>query len=112
MAKDRPKSKFIHISQMLPAVLGQFRKHQDLDLGLVFERWDAAVGPEIAKNARPAAFKQGVLVVNVPASAWIQSLQFLKADLMEKLNQALSADLVKEIQFKVGNLGPRPGGRP
>jgi len=42
--------------------------------------------------------------VHVISSTWIHQLQFLKNDLMAKINAALGKPLIQEIKFKIGPL--------
>ncbi len=74
----------------------------DLDLYRLWEQWADVVGPVIAPNARPAAIKGKLLLVNVSSAPWMQQLQYLKYELMEKLNKALGSEAVKDIRFKIG----------
>lgn len=103
--KDQPKrSEFVHIGNIIKDVIEQYRSEPDLALKNVWQFWDEAVGESIARNARPAAFKGKLLIVHVNSSAWIHQLQFLKEDLISKLNAALGKPLVEEIKFKIGTL--------
>ena len=76
----------------------------DLELYGLWELWPDAVGPVIGKNARPAAIKGKLLLVNVSSAPWIQQLQYLKEELIQKLNQALGRNAVADIRFKIGPL--------
>ena len=62
------------------------------------------MGKAIAKNARPAAFKGKLLLVEVSSSTWMHQLQFLKSDIIEKINDAFGKEMVAEIKFKIGTL--------
>ncbi|MFC1813872.1 DUF721 domain-containing protein [Thermodesulfobacteriota bacterium] len=66
------------------------------------DRGLAVVGKAIAENARPAAFKGKMLLVHVTSSTWIHELQFLKKDIIRKVNNALGEEQVEEIKFKIG----------
>lgn len=101
---DKP-SDFVHIRNILDDVLEPYRSKPDFELKEVWRLWDGAVGETIAQNARPAAFKGKVLVVHVSSSAWIHQLQFLKNEMIDKLNAALGKTLVEELKFKIGPLG-------
>ena len=59
------------------------------------ERWEAAVGPAIAKHARPVRVVDGVLWVEVAHPVWRSELHFRKRQILEILNAgrpALSAE--------------------
>jgi len=49
--------------------------------------WDAIVGDEIARVARPLRFEGGTLWVAVKSNTWAQELNFQKATLLERLNR-------------------------
>ena len=50
------------------------------------ERWEAAVGPGIAKHARPLRVVDGVLWVEVSHPAWRSELHYRKRQILEILN--------------------------
>ena len=103
--KDPDKqSNFVHIGNIINGVLKQYRTESDFELKAVWRLWDETVGDTIAQNAQPAAFKGNLLIVHVSSSTWIHQLQFLKKDVISRLNSALGKPLLKEIKFKVGPL--------
>ena len=99
------RSDFVHIGNILDNVLKSYRTDADSGLKDVWHLWDAAVGETIAQNARPAAVKGNLLIVNVSNSTWIHQLQFLKNALLSALNTALEQPLITDIRFKIGPLG-------
>ena len=74
----------------------------DLSAYKLWQQWQDVVGPVIGENTRPEAIKGKLLLVNVSSSPWIQQLQFLKSELIEKLNQAMGIELIGDIRFKIG----------
>jgi len=55
----------------------------------VLDGWKKAVGPQISGNTRPYMLKDRVLFVKVSSSVWMHQLQFMKGDILEKLNERL-----------------------
>ena len=104
MKKDDKQPGFVHIGSVIDGVLKNYRSKPDFELTAIWRLWDEAVGETIAQNARPAAFKGKLLIVHVISSTWIHQLQFLKNDLMAKINAALGKPLIQEIKFKIGPL--------
>ena len=94
----------MHIRSILDDVLKPYRSGPDFELKEVWRLWDEAVGEIIAQNARPAAFKGKLLIVHVSSSTWIHQLQFLKKEMMAKLNNALGKTLIEDLKFKIGPL--------
>ena len=101
----------VHIQQVLDGVLQSCRPDADAGLIEVWRLWDHTVGEAVAENTRPAAFKGRLLLVYAASSSWIHQLQFLKADIIEKLNVALGRELVSDIKFKIGPTAKTESGR-
>ncbi len=76
----------------------------DLDAYRLWQQWDEVVGAAIAQNTRPEAIKGKLLLVKVSSAPWMQQLQFLKPELIEKLNQTLGKELVEDIRFQIGQV--------
>lgn len=102
MKRRKNVKEFTHIGNIISNVLRSYRHEADEGLVQIWDLWDRAVGENIAKNARPEAFKGKLLLVNVTSSAWAHELQFLKKDIIAKVNQAMGKALVEEIKFKIG----------
>ena len=104
MEHRKQRAKFEHIGNILTDVLKTYRRETNADLVQVWQLWDTVVGDVIAQNARPAAFKGKILLVHVSSSTWIHQLQFLKEEMMVKLNTALGKSAINDIKFKIGPL--------
>jgi predicted nucleic acid-binding Zn ribbon protein len=76
--------------------------------GKIWHSWDSVVGTQIAAQARPVNFRDGILTVVVGNAPWMQQLNYMKKGIAEKLNAALGEDLVKEIYLKAGRPEPLP----
>jgi predicted nucleic acid-binding Zn ribbon protein len=101
----RKKNKdFTHIGSLIGDVIKDIRPESDSEMLGIWTIWGQAVGEAIAVNARPHAFKGGLLMVNVAGSVWAQQLQFQKNNLIRKINSALGKDLVADIRFRTGKL--------
>jgi hypothetical protein len=70
------------------------------------------VGKNISKRARPAKLIGKTLHVKVSSSPWMTELQFLKREIISKINKMLGEDTVTDMVFKAGSIkenGPGPG---
>ena len=105
MKRNKRKTKFVHISSIIGDVLKKYRLETDSELVQVWRVWDTIVGNVIAQNAKPAAFKGRILLVHVTSSTWLHQLQFLKKDMIAKLNVTLGKTLIEDLKFKIGPLG-------
>ena len=102
MKPKKQKGKFEHIGGILADVLKTYRRESDGELVQVWQVWDDIVGDVIAQNARPAAFKGKILLVHVSSSTWVHQLQFLKKEMIAKLNNAFGKALTDDLKFKIG----------
>jgi predicted nucleic acid-binding Zn ribbon protein len=92
-----------HIGGILSGLLQQYRPETEQGMLRVWRLWDRALGEDIARNARPAAFKGSLLLVYVTSPVWLHHLRFIKQDIIKRLNDDLGQPLVSDIKFKVGS---------
>lgn len=104
MNRNNKKNDLTHISNILDIALKGYRPKSDMEMTEIWNHWPKSVGKEVAKNAAPAAFKDGILIVNVSSSVWIQHLKFLETDIISNINQLIKKELVKKIRFKIAKL--------
>jgi len=95
---DKP----VHLGTILQQAIQASRIDVDLGAYRLWQQWEDMVGPTIAENTRPEAIKGKLLLVNVSSAPWMQQLQFLKPELIEKLNETLGKKVVGDIRFKIG----------
>jgi hypothetical protein len=72
----------------------------------VWQVWEESVGQQIAAKAKPAGIRDGVLIVKVASSAWMQQLSLMKPDIIRQLNIMAGEPVVKDIIFKSGSVAP------
>lgn len=101
MKINQKREDFVRLGSIISRTLKDCRRDSD-DVLNIWSLWESAVGDAIAGNTRPAALKDKLLLVNVSDPIWIQQLQFLKADMIAKINGALGKNMIEEIKFKVG----------
>lgn len=68
----------------------------------IAERWEEAVGVEIAAHCRPTALRGGILEVSVDSSVWCQELQLRGPEIIEAVRSILPAEAPSELWFRVG----------
>jgi predicted nucleic acid-binding Zn ribbon protein len=103
----RRKSEPTEIGSMMDKVLS--------DLGLdaaaasfrIGQRWEAAVGPDIARHCQPVGMRGSVLEVNVDTSVWCQQLQLRRTKILAALKSELGTDAPGDLRFRVGYI-PAP----
>jgi predicted nucleic acid-binding Zn ribbon protein len=70
----------------------------------VWEVWERAVGPEVAKRTSPISLRRGTLLVAVATAPWMQQLSFLRENIRDSVNQAMGHALVRDIRFRLGEV--------
>lgn len=65
----------------------------------LWAKWPEVVGPTIAQNAEPVAYKNGILFLWVRNSAWMQQMVFLRDQIQTTINQKMEQNFVKSIRF-------------
>lgn len=93
---------FTPIGRVLDSILDQCRTDSAGGILHLVHVWEKVVGPPISDNAKPFAVKGSLLLVRVSSSAWLHQLQFLKVELLDKLNHGLKNERIEDIKFKIG----------
>lgn len=70
--------------------------------------WKKAVGHQIARQTEPFKLKDDTLSVKVTTSTWMQQLQFMKEDILEKVNAAGPPRKITKLRFFMGQVTPAP----
>lgn len=64
--------------------------------------WRSVVGDAVAREAEPVAEREGAIVVRCASAVWASELELLGPQLVEELNGALGAPLVKALRVRGG----------
>jgi len=107
MADTRKKMRRpVAVADLLSSAFQGKPAEKRLKEGKIWLVWDESVGTQIAGKARPVSFRDGVLTVAVVSAPWMQQLTFLKHGMIEKLNERLGCELVRDIYLKAGTTQP------
>jgi len=92
------------------SILEKTLKDLEIDVPLksysIWGAWKEIVGDSIAHQTHPRAIRNQILFIDVSHPTWIQQLQFLKSQLLEKINGFLGEPLIQDIRFKLGKIPP------
>jgi predicted nucleic acid-binding Zn ribbon protein len=92
------------IGDILSGVFAGTPAEMRLREGRIWLVWDQAVGAKIASHAQPATFRDGTLTLNVDSAPWMQQLNFLKREMIAKVNAELGQEMVRDLYFKAGRV--------
>ncbi|OPL11546.1 MAG: hypothetical protein AVO39_05580 [delta proteobacterium MLS_D] len=96
------------LGEFLPATLMKQRIFIDTIPPNLTRLWTKTVGPQIARQTGPCRFRDGMLSVRVSTSSWMQQLQFMKDEILDRLNAADPQHTIKKIKFFIGHVPPPP----
>jgi predicted nucleic acid-binding Zn ribbon protein len=85
------------VRELLAGVAGQVARSTGSAAALA-PVWDEAVGPTIARNARPISFEGGALIVEAESAQWAETLMRREADVRARLRAHLD---VKQLVVRV-----------
>ena len=87
------------IFQSLPGLMNELS--DDKARGAVLAAvWPKALGEQLRERSAIASFIDGILTVAVESSEWKREFEEHAAEIVYKLNRALSASVVARIEFK------------
>jgi len=101
MSEQKQRSKPLLVGKLLKSLLERRHLSKPLRLYRVQHLWSTLVGEATAGRSRPTSLKEGVLFVAVADSTWLQELTYLKAEILEAVQSALSAQAVTALRFHV-----------
>jgi predicted nucleic acid-binding Zn ribbon protein len=98
----RPKTRPQPLGDLVPRVLGDLGYDAANALTELVERWEDAVGAEVARHARPAGLRDATLEVSVDSSVWCQQLQLRREEILAALVRELGDRAPRELWLRVG----------
>ena len=96
------RSQFERLDKVVPKVLRELGIDGGARILQITERWEDALGPELARHCRPVRLRGDVLDVEVATSVWCQQLQLQSPQLLEALEAALGELAPKALRFRIG----------
>ena len=104
----RRKSQPIQMGNLVEGVLSDLGLEAAARSYRIGERWEEAVGAQVASHCRPIAMRGGVLEARVDSSVWCQQLQLQAPQILDSLRQVLGDEAPSELRFRVGPLPASP----
>jgi predicted nucleic acid-binding Zn ribbon protein len=98
----RRKGELEPIGRLVPRVLTDLGLDSAARVVRVAERWEEAVGPEIARHCQPVALRGERLEVRVDSSVWCQQLQLRAPEILAALARVLGDDAPRDLWFRLG----------
>ncbi len=81
-------------------VSNEVKNSKNIMESILKSNWQDIVGNALAKKSAPYFVKNRILYVSVENSIWTQQMQFLKNDIIEKINSFLNGAYISDLVFK------------
>ena len=88
-----------HIGKALGGFIKNSKIEKGLDQNKALLIWADVVGHKIAENSEAQSVNSGIITVRTKTPAWRQELQLQKPQIINKINQALTRKIIKDIRF-------------
>ncbi len=96
------------VGELVDAFLEEKGVRKQIARQTAVDAWAGVVGEAIARVSRARAVEEGTLFVEVRSSAWMMELDFMKGDILRRLNEAREGGEIEKIVFLLGGGGDNP----
>lgn len=96
-AGKRPKGNLEPLAQLLGNAMRSTGLGKRLQEYRAVEAWSEVVGELVAEHSKATGIREGTLFVDVTSSVWMQELQLLRGEIIERLNAHLGRAYVKQV---------------
>lgn len=101
-----------NVGDVLDSLLAKFGFKARIEENKALIAWEKAVGDIVAQNSRALSISEGILVIETKDNVWMQEISLYRQSIIEKINEMLGFDAVKELRFRIGTVkrsGKREG---
>jgi predicted nucleic acid-binding Zn ribbon protein len=104
------RSEPVPVGALLPRLLGDLSSGAASLVIRIWERWEEAVGPEVAAHSRPLALRGDELEVAVESSVWSQELQLRTPQILTGLREVFGEAAPSKLRLQVARVDGRERG--
>ena len=87
------------VGEILDVLLEKKRLKEPVLRMEVLKEWDGLVGESIARVTHALAVREATLIVEVKSSAWLMELNFMKGEILRRLNEGRKEATIEKIVF-------------
>ncbi|MCS7249330.1 MAG: DUF721 domain-containing protein [candidate division WOR-3 bacterium] len=95
--------KLISLKEALPEVLKKLGLLDKLMEKEIIFKWKEIVGENFPSQIKPINIENKILYLKVPSPEWKAELSYLKDELINKINQKMGVEIVKDIKIFIHN---------
>lgn len=93
--------KLSSLKETLPEVLKKLGLWEKLAEKEIIFKWNKIVGENFPSVVKPIDIKNNILYLQVPSSEWKTELNYLKDELINKINEKIGIKIVKDIKISI-----------
>jgi predicted nucleic acid-binding Zn ribbon protein len=90
------------VGALVPRVLRELGLEDSARAARIADRWEEAVGAEVAGHCRPTGIRGGVLEAEVDSSTWCQTLRMRSPELLAGLRDVFGEEAPESLRFRIG----------
>ncbi|MDH5476976.1 MAG: DUF721 domain-containing protein [Nitrospinota bacterium] len=106
----RKKQAPSHIGQVLESLSASMGKRELYDFAAISGNWRRIVGPVLDKVSSPVRISRKTLTIDVAQPVWIDSMGYMKKEIIQKVNAVLGQHMVSRIRMTVRQGSPENAG--
>ncbi|MDH3347444.1 MAG: DUF721 domain-containing protein [Desulfobulbaceae bacterium] len=91
---------FVAFSSLLPKIIYQKEWQKKIILHRAFTVWESVVDPKMLPYTRPLVIHGRTLWIEVSDSIRMQQLNYLKYDLLQKINEKIKPQYLEDIRYR------------
>jgi predicted nucleic acid-binding Zn ribbon protein len=95
------------IGGALQSILARIDREGHFEIVRLVRLWPEVVGDAIARRTEVTGLKFHTAVVKVSGAMWIQELNLMKPQILERLRTTMGNDAVRDLRFVSGRLSRR-----
>lgn len=97
----KPRSNPQDIASVIRRFVSDSEMASKLQKYSIFNHWEEIVGEGIDRRTKPEKISRDILYISVTNSTWANELSMMSGQLLQKINNYIGSDAIKELRFKV-----------
>jgi len=89
------------VGEILPRVLEIMGLDDKFEEARLMQGWAEVVGPVVAKKSRPRMLRDGILIIEVENSVWMQELWFHQKQIIDRIGKDYPKVKVTGIRLEI-----------
>lgn len=96
------KSNSFHtVDSILKNTFKNLNVDENIKVYSIWKSWEKIVGADLAKQTKPAFIRRDCLTIFVQNHVWMNELQYMKEELLRKINEFSEERKISKILFKI-----------